>query len=202
MDGLSKIATIFTGGGSSGTNTPLWQKILLGGMFGAGELGNLLSEHKASALQDKQAKYLDYVTNLIQHPELISKMATAEAAPLSQALQQSIGNTVQASMAERGLSQAPGIFAASQAQALAPYQQQNYNTALNAVLSQLGIPISASSAVQTQKPQDLSNLLSLFLKSTAKPIQTQTSTPGVTLPTTSDTGLQFPFPDISAGAPA
>lgn len=200
MDGLSSLAKIFTGGGggggltppfaggsipgvSSGTD-PLWQKLLLGGLFAGGEVGNLLESQKRSALQNKQAQYLNYVTNLVKDPAAISRMATSEAAPLSQSLVQSVNNQVQGDMAARGLAQAPGIFAASQSQALAPFVQQNQNTALEAVLRQLGIPISAGSTMQFSAPGNMTNLLSQFLKSTqARPIGAAPVAPGITLPT-------------------
>jgi len=189
MDGLTQILSTIGMGGSTAA-APAWQKILLGGMFGAGELGNLLQEKKLMDLQNQQAAYTKYVTNLVQNPAQISKMATSEAAPLSQALQQTVMNAVQGDMAARGLSQAPGIFGATESQALAPYVQQNYNTALQAVLSQLGIPISSMSSQQGsfQKPQDLSALLKQFLNSfgTKGTVPTQSPQGGGLTPPTID----------------
>lgn len=206
MDGLAQLAKVFTGGGKpasgipgvpnipgipaggTGGGGPLWQQVLLGSMFGTGELGNILEGVKQSKLQSQQADYNKYLTALVKDPAQISKMATAEAAPLSQALTQALNNNVQGDLAQRGLSQAPGIFAASETQAQAPYIQQNQNTALQAVLQQLGLPVSsmASAATNFRPPTDLSGLLGQFLKSfpnkTSVPQQAPT-TPGITFPT-------------------
>jgi len=224
MDAIKSIGQIFTGGGSpsigipgipqipglpssgGSAGAPGWQQLLLGGLFGAGELGNILEEEKQAALQKQVSDYLKYVTGLAKDPAALSRMVVSAEQPLSAALTQNVNNQVQGNMAERGLSQAPGIFAATEAQALAPYVQQNQATAEQQVLSALGLPFSGQATAQStmQKPQDLSNLLAMFLRSfpTKTPAQTP-STPGITLPTQSDTGLTFPFPtDTGVGVPA
>lgn len=145
MDSLGSIlGPLFTTG--SGLS-----KVLTGGLFGAGEIGNLIEEKKRAA-------YQNYVMNLLNNPQKLSQMAVATEKPLDNALIQSVGNTVQGNMASRGLSQAPGIFAATESQALAPYAEQNYNTALNAIMQTLGLP-----AQTFGKPTDMSGALKLFL---------------------------------------
>ena len=47
-------------------------------------------------------------------------------------------------MGERGLSQAPGIFGETMAQSLAPFQIQEQQMAMNAILQKLGLPIEAA----------------------------------------------------------
>src|ERR1035441_1240986 len=108
-------------------------QILSGGMAGAGTIGNLIEAKK-------KADYQNYINDLMQHPEKLAALVQKMQKPMDNALVQGVTNQVQGNMAERGLSQAPGIFAASQSQALAPYEQQNYNTALSSVMNMLGMP--------------------------------------------------------------
>ena len=154
MDGLGSLGSLLGAGGAGATEAaPTWQKVLLGGLLGGGEVGNILEQHK-------QSEWQSYVTNLLKNPQQIAQMATAASQPLSQSLIKSITNAVQGETASRGLGQSPGIFSTTLAQALAPYQQQNYNTALSSIMSSLGLP-----GQMFQKPQNLSPLLSMFLRS-------------------------------------
>lgn len=160
-----------------------WQKLLTGGMFGAGEIGNILEQRKRLA-------YQNFVMDLLAHPEKLAAMAAKIQAPLSNALVQGVNNRVQADMASRGLSQAPGIFAATEAQALAPYQQHNADVAMQSVLSSLGLPAGTFG-----QPANTSGALQMFLNS-FKPGggggSSQSSLPGAITPTISDTGLTPP----------
>lgn len=177
---------------SATSGSPAWMKLLTAGMFGGGELGNLLQEHKSTQYQDLLLKYA-------QNPQLLSQAVASATKPLDNALVQSVNNTVQANQAARGLSQAPGIFAASEAQALAPFVQQNQQTAQNQVLASLGLPGQATNI--NQRPADLSSALAMFLRAmgqnpfahlpgtgtpTGVPQQTP-QTPGLDL-----SGLNFP----------
>lgn len=128
-------------------------KILSGGAFAGGEIGNILEARKKS-------QYQNFINDLMMHPEKLAAMAAKLQKPLDNSLVQGVTNTVQGDLAQRGLSQAPGIFAATESQALAPYQQQNANTALQAVMSMLGLPAGTFGA-----PQNNSGALGLFLKS-------------------------------------
>ena len=167
MDGLENLSSLFGGGGGSGGGimsllglggggdsggAPLWQKILTGGMLGGGEIGNLIEEHK-------RAQYQNLLMSLIKDPAKLTQMILKAQRPLDNSLVQSVNNRVQGDMASRGLAQAPGIFAASEAQALAPFEQQNYNTALQQVMQSLGLP-----AGTFQQPQNMSPLMMQFLK--------------------------------------
>src|SRR5271157_5694751 len=93
--------------------------IISGGAFGAGEIGNILEEQK-------RMQYQNYIMDLMKNPQKLAALVAKLQKPMDNALVQGVTNQVQGNMAERGLSQAPGIFAASQSQALAPYEQQNY----------------------------------------------------------------------------
>jgi hypothetical protein len=131
-------------------------QLISGGMFGAGEIGTILE-------QRKKMEYQNYINDLMKHPEKLAALVQKLQKPMDNALVQGVTNQVQGNMAERGLSQAPGIFAASQSQALAPFEQQNYNTTLQSVMTMLGMPAGTFS-----QPQNNSGALQLFLKSLNK----------------------------------
>jgi len=156
MDGLGGVFSKLIGalgGGTDGGGSPNWMKMLTGGMFGAGEIGNIMEQRKRLA-------YQNFVMDLLAHPEKLAAMAAKIQQPLSQGLQQSVGNKVQADMAQRGLSQAPGIFAATESQALAPFYEQNQQTAMDAVMKSLGLPSGTFG-----QPANTSGALQQFLKS-------------------------------------
>src|ERR1700741_2348097 len=71
----------------------------------------------------------------------------AATQPLSLGLVQDVTSQVSGTLAERGLSQAPGIQATELATALAPYQQQNQQTALQLVLTRLGLPLEYAKTI-------------------------------------------------------
>lgn len=71
-------------------------------------------------------------------PEAIAAGTAKLNAPLTLALQHAVGNGVQADLAQRGLSNAPGIYTEAMAQGLAPYAQQNQMAALRAYLESTG----------------------------------------------------------------
>lgn len=128
-------------------------QILSGGAFGAGEVGNIIES-------EKQAAYQNFVMSLLKDPAKLQALVAKLQQPLNNGLTQAVGNQVQGNMAERGLSQAPGIFAASESQALAPFYLQNQNAALNAVMQLLGMP-----AGTFKNPSNNSGALGLFMKS-------------------------------------
>lgn len=154
---ISTIGQFLGGGGAS----PNWMKLLLGGMTGAGEIGNLLADRKRAALLDQENKWASLT------PQQLSAKIAAGTQPLSQGLTQSVGNVVQAQMGERGLAQAPGIFSANLSQALAPFYQQNQETALQAILRQMGIPIQEAALLPGQA--NMGNLVAMLLKSFQTP---------------------------------
>jgi len=80
--------------------------------------------------------------NRMTPAEVVQGITSLEQ-PLSQNLIHNVGNTVQGQLAERGLSQAPGIQAQALAQGLAPYQLQEQQMAQQAFFQKLGLPISA-----------------------------------------------------------
>lgn len=105
---------------------------IMGGITKGKEIGNL---------QTAQNKFANMT------PEQLSSMVTKATQPLNAGLVQEVGNTVQADVASRGLAESPGVWAATESQTLAPYEQQNQNTAVQLVLRQLGLPIEYASAI-------------------------------------------------------
>jgi len=162
MDGLTQAVQGIMGAltPAASAPAPLWQQLLTGGMFGAGELGNLLQAHK-------QSEYQDYITNLMKNPQLVSQMITKAQQPLSNALVQGINNRVQGDMAQRGLAQAPGIFAGTEAQALAPFELQQQQNAQQQVMQLLGLPGAATNI--NAPGQNMSPALQMFLRSFGTP---------------------------------
>lgn len=158
MDGLSSIISSIAP--QAAAPAPLWQQLLTGGMFGAGELGNLLQENK-------QNSYQNSLLNLMNNPQALTNKVLQAEQPISNSLTQAVTNQVQAQMASRGLAQAPGIFATTESQALAPFQQQNYQTALQQVLASLGAPGQYSNL--NQPASNLTPALSMFLRSFGTP---------------------------------
>jgi hypothetical protein len=127
--------------------------IISGSSYGFGTIGNIIEQQKKAAYQNK-------IMSLLNNPAALAAMAAKLQKPLDAGLTQAVTNQVQGNMAERGLSQAPGIFAASESQALAPYVQQNQQTAMNAVLQLLGLPAGSFS-----QPSNNSGSLQMFMNS-------------------------------------
>lgn len=148
-------------------------KMLQTGVAGAGEAGNLMTSLKAN-------EYRNFVMSLLNNPQRLAAMAAKITQPLNAGLVQQTNNQVQGNMAARGLSQAPGIFAASEAQALAPYEQQNSNTAMSTIMQALGMPAGTFGQQQNLAPL----FSSLFQTNKQLPGQNQTPPSGLTLPQT------------------
>lgn len=135
-----------------------------GATLGMGEIGNLLAgrqqQQEANAVKAQQ----DKIANL--SPQQLSQMVNSAEKPIDKSLIESVSNTVGGDLAQRGLAQAPGIFAQSESQALAPYVQQNYNTALQQVLAQLQLPAEYAQVLQRYLPgqQNMTPALQLFLQ--------------------------------------
>lgn len=155
---LSNVGSWFGKSGVSGS--PNWLTAILGGMTGAGEVGNIMTDMKRSKLLD-QAGAWGKMT-----PQQLSAKVAAATQPLSQGLTSSVGNTVQGQMAERGLSEAPGIYSGVLAQALAPYYEQNQATALQEIMAQMGIPLQQASMM---KDTNLSPIMALLMRQFQSP---------------------------------
>jgi hypothetical protein len=197
MDALGSLGDWFGSSGGKGLLD------LLGlGATGAGLVGNIATERARSG----ELNTLKQAQKAASDPTLLAKEVAAATQPLSSGLTQDVGNVVSGSLAERGLSQAPGIQGTELATALAPFYQQNQNTALQLVLEKLGIPIQAAQAYLQNLPStvNLSPLVAMLMKggmfgspstgapATPSPPQTMDWTfggsSGITPPPATDTG--------------
>jgi hypothetical protein len=141
---LGSLGSLFSSGGGGSL-----MNLLSLGSAGSGILGNIFTDIQRQQQINK--------LNALDNPTTLSKEVAQATQPLSSGLVQEVSNNVTGTLAGEGLSEAPGIQATTLAQALAPFQQQNQQTALQLVLQQLGIPLSI---IQSQ-PQN-SNLSPLF----------------------------------------
>jgi hypothetical protein len=160
MDAFAQLGQIFQNS-SGGAN---WGNIAKTGLTGFGLIGNILAQQKQNAALNRIAYYQ-------KNPAAAAQQINSLTQPLSQGLTQDVGNNVQGYLAERGLSGSPNVTAEVLAQALAPYQQQNQQTATQEFMSLLN-PAGATYG----KPGDLSSLLKLWSPATA--ISSPTAGPG------------------------
>jgi hypothetical protein len=132
------------------------------GLAGAGLIGNLITQKQRS----DELSYIQNQQKALQDPTKLAAQVAAATQPLDRALTESVGNVVSGNLAEQGLSQAPGIQAQALAQGLAPFQQQNQQTALQLVLERLGLPVQLAYTYLQGLPQQvgLAPLLALFGK--------------------------------------
>jgi hypothetical protein len=145
------------------------------GMAGAGTIGNIATEKARS----DELGYLKGQQKAIPDATTLSKEVAAATQPLNTGLVQGVENQVSGSLAEQGLSQAPGIQAAVLSQALAPYVQQNQQTALQLVMQRLGLPLSYASTYLGGLPNNsnISPLLALLSKSFGTPSPSTPTSP-------------------------
>jgi hypothetical protein len=139
MDQLSNLFQSSDGGG--------WLSKLLGstglklGLAGSGAVGNIMANRTRNSVLQQQMDYTKKLQNMTP-AEMVSQISALEQ-PLSGNLINSVTNATQGKLAERGLSQAPGIFGTELAQGLAPYQLQEQQIATDALFKKLGLPVSA-----------------------------------------------------------
>lgn len=203
MDAIANLGGLFGGGG--GGTTPTWMKILLGALTGTGEIGNILAGRERAKEADVLKQAQRRFANLT--PEQLSSLVLRAERPLEAGLTQNVGNVVQASLAERGLSQAPGIFGATLSQALAPYELEQRRQALELVFKQLGLPIEYANAILQSLPKEtnMAPLLALLLSSVRKPAATPPTFPtgpGDYPPSPDQPGFPGVSDLLTSGAPA
>ncbi len=140
---MGSIGNFFSNGGGQAISA---------GLGGVGEIGNILN----GVARNKQINELtsQEKANANLTPEQLSGMVAKATQPLNQNLIQTVDNSVQADVASRGLAEAPGIFAATESQALAPFEQQNQQTALQLIMQKLGLPIQYANAIIGALPQN------------------------------------------------
>ena len=190
MDAISNIGKTIGGvvnGGGGGT--PIWQTLLKLGVGGAGTIGNILASNKRNQVLNQSLQNQKDLMNLT--PGQLAAQASAIEQPLSAGLTSSVGNAVQGYLAERGLSQAPGIQATTLAQGLAPYKIQEQQLAMNSLLQKLGLPAQATPRfLPYPQGTDLSKLFQMLF--TRKDPMTGNAGGGSGFPTT---GPDMPNPD-------
>lgn len=170
---LSNIGGIFTGGGNNGGDNGgegALSKIAPFASIGAGFLGNWLANRHYNSVQDAYMNLLKNYRNL--SPAEVSAGIRSMVQPLNMGLQQSVGNAVQGQLASRGLSQAPGIYEATLAQALAPYAQQNLQNAQQAYFQMKGLPLNVQfpwGSVQRPQPFDISGAIQNIMNGAGDP---------------------------------
>lgn len=191
MEAISSIGSLFSSAGSAiGSSTmPLWQKIAGLGAGGTGTIGNILASNKRNQALQQELDVQKQLMGLT--PSAMAAGASQLERPLSAGLTSSVGNAVQGYLAERGLSQAPGIQATTLAQGLAPFKMQEQQLAMNAFLQKLGLPAQAAARfLPTPGSIDLSKLFQgLFSR----------PDPSATSPSTAFTGA--PQPTMAQLAP-
>lgn len=139
------------------------------GATGTGLVGNLLADQQRAAAA-KQAQ-----ANMNLSPQALAAQVSSATQPLDRSLVQAVTGNVNANLAEQGLSQAPGLIATATSQALAPFQQQNQQTALQLVMQRLGLPAEFARTI----PQNaqLGPLLALLMHGFGTPGTTPSASP-------------------------
>lgn len=111
------------------------------GLAGSGAIGNIMANRSRNQVLSKEMQQMDMLNKLT--PAEITSGINSLQQPMSTNLINNVTNATQGKLAERGLSQAPGIFASELGQGLAPYQLQLQQMAQDAYFRKLGLPISA-----------------------------------------------------------
>lgn len=157
MDAISSIGNFFSSGPGAGL-----LKVGELGSAGAGLVGNILNERARS----NELGRVSAAEKTLADPTALAKQVAAATQPLDTGLTESVGNAVDASLAEKGLTQAPGIARTELSQALAPFEQANQNTALQLVLTRLGLPLQYAQTFLSNLPPNvnLAPLLALLGK--------------------------------------
>jgi hypothetical protein len=157
MDALQSLGTFFASPGGKGL-----ESLATLGATGAGLAGNISASHQ----QQQEANYLKQQQALLADPTKLAQEVAGATQPLNKALVSDVSNNVSGTLAEQGLAQAPGIQASTLATSLAPFEQQNQQTALQIVMQRLGLPIQYATALLQNQPKgtNLAPLLALLSK--------------------------------------
>ena len=128
-----------------------------------GTIRNVKGQGSQDALTQQMINYYKRMAALSNNPAALAAMIQQATQPLSGNLVQSVMNPVQAQLMERGLGTSPNIATGITSQALAPYELESQRMALEAVMSMLGLPVSAGRAVPSFKPTDTSSFWQQYL---------------------------------------
>jgi hypothetical protein len=150
-------------------------------MKGLGAITSIAGMINQYSLANKEKAALDRSIYYSKHPEAINSLVKQFDRPLETGLVKGTENIVNASLAEQGLSQAPGIQSQVLAQALAPYQQNEQQMAITEAFKALGLPAETLTAIQsTMRPDQLAQMLKGILPG-------QQQSPG---------SIPYPYPSI------
>lgn len=89
--------------------------------------------------QYKNQQYQNTLRSDAQNPAKVTALAQQYTQPLTAGLTAAVNNSTQAQLAQAGLSESPQIAQTVEAQALAPYVQQNQTQGYNLALQALGL---------------------------------------------------------------
>lgn len=122
------------------------------------------------SLAGKEKSAMDQSIYYSKHPEAINALVKQFQQPLSSGLTSGVGSVVNASLAEQGLSQAPGIQSQVLSQALAPYQQNEQQMAIQEAFKAIGLPVQALQAIQSvMNPNQLAAMMKNILPTGSSP---------------------------------
>jgi len=115
----------------------------LGGLSSILKLGstgyNLYNQYHQQQQQQQQMAYQKKIRDLVSDPTKMAAYAEGYTNPLNAGLTSSVANQAQAYLASRGLSSSPQISEQVEAQAIAPYIQQNNQQGYQDALQALGL---------------------------------------------------------------
>jgi len=149
-DTLTEIGQFLNSGAGKG--------LLTAGTAGAGLTQNLLANRQAEQKQN-------FVKDLITNPTKFAAFVKSFNQPLQQGLTADIDRSASAFGAEHGLGSSPAVMQDIEAQALAPYLQQQQQTAQQTALQSLGIYSNSP----TTKPVDISSILKMLQMGGSQP---------------------------------
>ena len=148
---LGSIGSFFSGPTGKGLET----------LAGLGAAGSGLYSNISADQQRQQALNMAKA-NANLSPQALAAMVSKATVPLNSQLVQAVTGATTANLAEQGLSQAPGLQAQAIAQGLAPFEQQNQQTAMNLVLQKLGLPSTFASLIPPNT--NMNQLLALLMR--------------------------------------
>lgn len=118
-----------------------------------GVISNIINANKANDVNQRAIDQQKQVAELVKNPQLLAAKIASLRQPLSQSLTSSVGNDVQAQLAEKGLSSSPQIAGAVEAQALAPFEQRSQEDAQSAFFNLLGQGNNSTETAATTLPK-------------------------------------------------